>query len=135
MQIRHEEQTDMLGFEKLDASKLEQLELEEPHRWPEALRQMYDILKAELDAAEQDPSVALRQLNQICRAFGGMQMYLPRGKNLETAILHFQVWEDFKGDNVPELSRKYNMSMQHVYRVIAKMRDRETKLRQQDLFS
>lgn len=43
------------------------------------MRQIYDILKHELDNVGQDSAVALCQLSAICDAFGGMQFYLPRG--------------------------------------------------------
>lgn len=124
---------DLFGFGDVDVDQIESLD-DESHRWPEAMRQMYDILKYELDQAGQDPKLAIRQLGSICKAFGGMQFYLPRGHHLEKELTHLHIWQEFKGNNVPELSRKYNMSMQHIYRVVAKMRGREIKKRQPELF-
>lgn len=126
---------DMFGFEGVDALKnFEHIAEEELHRWPETLREMYDLLKHQLEQEGVDSKVAIKLLGGICENFGGMQFYLPRGHHLETMITHLSIWNEFTGDNVVQLSRKYEVSMQHVYRVIAKMRQREIKKHQPDLF-
>ena len=128
-------QVDCFGFDNVSLESIEQLEQEdEAHRWPEAMRQIYDILKHELNKAEQDETVALLQLSAICDAFGGMQFYLPRGHRLEKELKHLRIWQEFNGNNVQELSQKYKLSMQQIYRVLATMRKHETNKRQAPLF-
>jgi len=132
----HEENQDLFGMEDISIDDLEKITSEdEKDRWPEIVRQMYDLLCYELKEEGLDSYVAIKQINAICKSFGGMQFYLPRGKILESMITQLHVWDEFTGNNVVELSRKYNVSMQHIYRVIAKMRKSETKRRQLDMFN
>lgn len=128
-----EHNLDMIGFDDISIEAIKDFDTEDC-RWPEAMRQMYDILRHESVQAGANDELAIRQLSSICKAFGGMQFYLPRGNQLENEIKHLHIWQDFNGDNVAELSRKYGLSMQHIYRVIAKMRNREVKKRQHNLF-
>ena len=129
---RDESTIDCFGFDNVSIENIEKLD-DEAHRWPEAMRQIYDILKHELDNVGQDSAVALRQLSAICDAFGGMQFYLPRGHRLEKELKHLKVWQEFNGNNVQELSQKYKLSMQQIYRIIAVMRKHDTNKRQAQL--
>lgn len=131
----NEENGDFFGFDNVSLEDVERLaEDEESQRWPEAMRQIYAMFKHELERHGADTKIAIAMLNRICREFGGVQLYLPRGRQLEAEIMNLSIWHEFKGDNVEELSRKYDKSMQHIYRVVAKMRKREVKHRQPDLF-
>lgn len=127
-----EKQSDIFGFDSVDIDHIDAPE--EAHRWPEAMRQIYDILKHELNEANQDDAVAVRQLSAICEAFGGMQFYLPRGHKLAKELMHLKIWNEFEGNNVQELAQKYKLSMQQIYRVISVMRKHEVNKRQQQLF-
>ncbi|MGO2235550.1 MAG: Mor transcription activator family protein [Marinomonas sp.] len=132
-QTRDETTIDAFGFNNVSIDAIEHID-DENCRWPEAMRQIYDILKHELNKADQDETVALLQLSAICDAFGGMQFYLPRGHRLEKELKHLRIWNEFNGHNVQELCQKYKLSMQQIYRVIANMRQRETNKRQAQLF-
>ncbi|SEH73084.1 Transcriptional regulator, Middle operon regulator (Mor) family [Rheinheimera pacifica] len=126
---------DFFGYDNVSLDDVERIaEDEESQRWPEAMRQIYAMFKNELETHGADTKIAIALLNRICREFGGVQLYLPRGRQLEAEIMNLSIWQEFKGDNVEELSRKYDKSMQHIYRVVAKMRKREVKNRQPDLF-
>ncbi|KFA96231.1 Mor transcription activator family protein [Vibrio sp. ER1A] len=130
-----EENGDLFGYANVSLEEVEKLaDNEEAQRWPEAMRQIYAMFKDELVKSKADPKLAVILLNRICKEFGGVQLYLPRGRQLESEIMNLSIWHEFKGDNVEELSRKYDKSMQHIYRVVAKMRKREIKNRQPDLF-
>ncbi|PSU46648.1 transcriptional regulator [Photobacterium frigidiphilum] len=135
-QINNNDATvDMFGFEGVSLSDIEQLtEEQDSNRWPEAMRDMHDLLKRQLESEGADPAIAIKLLSEICKTFGGMQFYLPRGHHLEVMLIHLNIWNDFTGDNVVQLSRKYDVSMQHIYRVVAKMRKREIKKHQPELF-
>ncbi|AWX98694.1 transcriptional regulator [Marinomonas primoryensis] len=132
-QTRDETTIDAFGYSNVSIDTIEHID-DENCRWPEAMRQIYDILKHELDKTEKDSSIALRQLSAICDAFGGMQFYLPRGHRLEKELKHLRIWNEFNGHNVQELCQKYKLSMQQIYRVIANMRQHETNKRQAQLF-
>ncbi len=126
---------DLFGYNNVSLDEIEKLaDTEEAKRWPESMRQIYAIFKDELAKSEADPKLAVVLLNRICKEFGGVQLYLPRGRQLESEIANLSIWHEFNGSNVEELSRKHDKSMQHIYRVIAKMRQREIKNRQPELF-
>lgn len=65
--------------------------------------------------------------------FGGDMTYIPQGRVFHTSRLHRQIWEGFDGSNQAELARHFKVSLQHVYRVIAKERERERAERQRQL--
>lgn len=131
----NEENGDFFGFDNVSLEDVERLaEDEESQRWPIAMRQIYSLFKRDLEKHHVDTKIAITLLNSICKEFGGVQFYLPRGRQLEAEIQNLSIWHEFKGDNVEELARKYDKSMQHIWRVIAKMRAREIKNRQPELF-
>ncbi|HDZ3731970.1 TPA: transcriptional regulator [Vibrio harveyi] len=133
--MSNEDNGDLFGYANVSLDEVDKLaEDEEAQRWPEAMRQIYAMFKDELVKGGVDSRLAIILLNRICKEFGGVQLYLPRGRQLESEIMNLSIWHEFKGDNVEELSRKYDKSMQHIYRVIAKMRQREIKNRQPNLF-
>lgn len=133
--MSNEDNGDLFGYANVSLDEVDKLaEDEEAQRWPEAMRQIYAMFKDELVKSGVDSRLAIILLNRICKEFGGVQLYLPRGRQLESEIMNLSIWHEFKGDNVEELSRKYDKSMQHIYRVVAKMRKREIKNRQPNLF-
>ncbi|MGD8111489.1 Mor transcription activator family protein [Vibrio sp. TRT 17S01] len=97
---------------------------QELERWPEAVRQIYDLFKFELNKAGVDEALAITLVSSLCHSFGGMQFYLGRGKALERLLRDIKIWNDFDGKNVPHLIEKYNVSYSQVYRVISRMRAR-----------
>ncbi|ELE2164749.1 transcriptional regulator [Vibrio fluvialis] len=133
-----EENLDMFGVENIQLSELDkyasELENDESERWPEAVRQMYDIFREELKKAGADESIAIRLISATCQNFGGMQFYLGRGDALKRHIRDLQIWHDFTGNNVDEIIKKYNVGYSQVYRIIARMRQREIKRNQPSLF-
>ncbi|MBS0044526.1 transcriptional regulator [Shewanella sp. M16] len=131
----NEENCDWVGFDSLSLDDIDRMaDDDESYRWPETMRDIYDLFKCELTKQDIDPKIAIPLLHRLCREFGGLQMYLPRGHLLEIEMMNLSIWHEFNGKNVEDLARKYNKSMQHIYRVIAKMRKREMKTRQPDLF-
>ncbi|ELB2040600.1 Mor transcription activator family protein [Vibrio parahaemolyticus] len=133
--MSNEDNGDLFGYANISLDEVDKLASdEESQRWPEAMRQMYAMFKDELDRSDVDTRLAIVLLNRICKEFGGVQLYLPRGRHLESEIMNLSIWHEFTGNNVEELSRKYDKSMQHIYRVIAKMRSREIRNRQPNLF-
>lgn len=65
--------------------------------------------------------------------FGGGMLYLPKGRVFHTSRLYRQIWEAFTGNNQAELARRFGVSLQHVYRVVARERERDRLGRQQSL--
>ncbi|HAS6672756.1 transcriptional regulator [Vibrio parahaemolyticus] len=126
---------DLFGYANVKLEDVDKIMVgEEQHRWPEVLRELYSALKSELENHGSDGHLAVALIYRITKDFGGMQFYLPRAKHIECEIQNLSIWHDFNGKNVVELSKKYDKCEQYIYRVIAKMRAREVKMRQQDLF-
>ncbi|HIF9532283.1 TPA: Mor transcription activator family protein [Photobacterium damselae] len=122
---------DMLGFGSVCADDIDRMVSDdEVHRWPETVREIYLLFKHEIG----DQRQALGLLVSLCKNFGGVQFYLPRGSQLDIAVQNLKIWNEFKGNNVKELARKYEVSEQHIYRILAKMRKSEFKRTQYDLF-
>ncbi len=70
--------------------------------------------------AEVDAEVAVRG---IYKTFRGSQVYIPFSATTERAFLHARIFAEFDGHNQQELSRKYEMSVQAIYRIIKKQRE------------
>jgi len=70
--------------------------------------------------AEVDAEVAVRA---IYSTFRGSQIYIPFNAATERAFLHARIFAEFDGHNQQELCRKYEMSVQNVYRIIKKQRE------------
>ena len=134
---RDEQTIDMFG-EQLDAALLSDtiniIEDEKTARWPETMRELYSLLAATLKKHAGDPNLSLILLSEICGTFGGLQIYLPKGKSLQKMMIDLQVWAKFTGDNTVELAREFNLTQREIWRITAKMRKLEMKRRQMDMF-
>ncbi|WP_345859297.1 Mor transcription activator family protein [Shewanella algae] len=107
---------------------------EEDAKWPQTLREAYELMKHELTEHDKDPRLALDLIRAMSRHFGGQQIYFPRGVQLDAHLRDIQIWELFDGKNVQELVRQFGVSHQTVYKAIARMRDLEKRKRQPELF-
>ncbi|AVQ86206.1 hypothetical protein C7R88_02095 [Plesiomonas shigelloides] len=133
-----DEQTiDMFG-EQLDMSMLSDtvslIEDEKSARWPVVMRELYDLFSCTVQKHGGSPELALAMISELCRVYGGLQFYLPRGKLIHNTIRDLKIWQEFKGNNSTELCRKYNVSQRHIWIITARMRAYETRRRQPDMF-
>ena len=67
----------------------------------------------------------------FCDYFGGAQIYFPSGSMLKQAITHSLIYKEFNGSNVRELTRKYKVTQNNIYRIIEKHRNAEREARSQ----
>lgn len=129
-----EQQHDLFG-DALDPSLLEYAVVQaEQHRWPELLRDINLLLSNELAKRGVDNHLSLPLTYAIAKNLGGMQVYIPKGDALETMMRDMQIWSEFNGNNVAQLTLKYNVTFKTIYSVIARMRELERKRRQPDMF-
>jgi len=68
------------------------------------------------------------------KSWGGMQIYICKGHEYELSHRDLEIWAEFTGRNHHDLCRKYDMSLQRLYRIIAVQRQQALKERQGDLF-
>ncbi|MGB6068322.1 MAG: Mor transcription activator family protein [Desulfomonilaceae bacterium] len=50
--------------------------------------------------------------------YGGLQLYIPRLKNTFAAYRASRIREEFNGANHNALSRKYHLSVRHIYEIL-----------------
>lgn len=66
----------------------------------------------------------------ITQAFGGESFYMPKECYIGKERREWDIYCEFKGDNVRELARKYNRTEQYIYAVIRRVRKAEQDKRQ-----
>ena len=96
-------------------------------RWPEGLTELASIIEESLKGVgyEQDERLKITETTLKAMAFlaGGRTFYLPRGKKLESAIRNFHIFQEFTGDNVPELARKHSLTEVQIYSILRSQRE------------
>jgi len=66
--------------------------------------------------------------------WGGMQIYISKGHEYQLSHRDLEIWGAFTGRNHHALCRKYELSLQRLYRIIAAQRQKVMKEQQNDLF-
>ncbi|TEW31412.1 transcriptional regulator [Histophilus somni] len=101
-------------------------DIEIKNRWPTTLANIIDVMRTELvrqglaqDSANKQAS---KLVGVIAHYFGGQSIYLPTGDKLKEALRNTAIYQDFTGNNVPELVRKYQLSESHIYAIIREQR-------------
>lgn len=70
---------------------------------------------------------------QMCEQWGGQLIYFPYWLREELSERDLQIYDEFKGDNHHELSRKHHLSIQAIYRIVNLVRVQEIAKRQSSL--
>lgn len=103
-------------------------------RFPSLLAELNALLRKELERFGYDPRHSIELVAAISSKIGGMQIYFPRGQVLEQLIRDMRIWRDFKGNNIPDLVERYQVTYKTVYKAIKRMRRLEQRKYQLDLF-
>jgi Mor family transcriptional regulator len=69
---------------------------------------------------------------RVARRWCGVTVYFPRGVLIDEK--HWQMYQEFTGDNHRELALRHGMSEQWVYKIVARMRRVDFSRRQEDMF-
>lgn len=97
----------------------------------ETLHELMDLAQAELAARNIEPAragdLAARIVGRIAREFGGSLVYLPKGLELTRRARDRELVAAFDGttrgpNGIAALSRRYGLSVQAVYRTLARHR-------------
>lgn len=94
------------------------------------LMSMKEVLGLETDAADQAAYDVLRRVLETC---GGEYFYVPKDIRLAAHGRDIEVWREFTGHNQRELARKFGVTVQYIYQIIARQREKEKKERQAEL--
>lgn len=86
------------------------------NRGSELLNQIEAIINEELKGGVS--ALARRVTTRIALEFGGEQIYLPRDKVRRDA----RIYDDYTGDNIPELRARYHLSESTLYQIIRAQR-------------
>lgn len=78
--------------------------------------------------------IAQNTVDQLRQAYGGEQFYFPRGWSLDVTLSHHKIYAKFRGHNHVQLSKEFNVSVTHIYRVVKAIQDAEAARRQPELF-
>lgn len=110
-----------------------------PDATPEGARLVQEAVQASLvevlglpDAAADQ--VAYDVLRRVLSTCGGEYFYVPKDIRLAAHSRDIEVWGEFTGQNQRALARKYGLTVQYIYRIIARMREKDRKDRQPELF-
>lgn len=99
-------------------------------RWEGTLIEMASLAEAKLreiltDMPDQVPKIARAVVYSICETMGGSVVYIPRGDTLRRALRNAEIFREWRENNsrVDELARKFDLSSQALYDIIARQRE------------
>ena len=135
-------QNDLFAHDEAIGQLLDQMDSipsqELKNKGPKSLAELCDDLTHELLRNKHDESNAAALASKLAGALahymGGRAVYLPTGDTLFQALRNNALYNDWKGRNIDELSRKYGLSNPQVYAVIKEQRALHRKRHQPDMF-
>ncbi|MBC8674195.1 hypothetical protein H2136_18075 [Aeromonas hydrophila] len=74
---------------------------------------MFDTIDAVVEKHRDDKMLPFIMLSEFCRTLAA-PFYVPNGKTLATVLRSIQIWNEFTGNNVFELSRKFGVSTREI---------------------
>jgi len=97
---------------------------------PELLQDMAIHVQAVLvEYGEIDPakasSLGEEAVERIARAWGGSNVYFPKGDYIQSHRMAQNVWRDYNGNNAQEVARKHGISLVWAYKIIKDKRKEE----------
>jgi len=106
--------------------------------YPEILQdlrdQVLDVLKSKNMDTSAATEAAFEVAEKIRKNWGGMPIYICKGQDFELSQRDMQIWADFDGRNHHALCRKYDISIQRLYKIIKVQRQKALRDSQRDLF-
>ncbi len=98
-----------------------------PEKWHVTLMEMvsavYEAFVSKGKAAPEAEADAEIAVEAIFTVFRGNHVYIPFSTAAKKAAIHARIFAEFDGQNHQELSRRYGMSVQAIYRIIKKQRE------------
>ncbi|WP_133182297.1 Mor transcription activator family protein [Shewanella decolorationis] len=106
------------------------------HRWPSTLQSLSALMQVTLkkhgvsnaDRISEDLATGLSLY------FGGRDMYIPNGESLKKALRDIKIWNEFKGNNLEQLSRDYGLTERRISEIVAEQRAAYVARKQRRLF-
>lgn len=85
-------------------------------------------------STEKAEAVGLAVADLMSSHWGGQLLYFPKGMARNLSARDLEIYARFKGDNHAELAREFDVSLQHLYRIIKAVHAGEVAARQGGLF-
>jgi len=85
-------------------------------------------------SADDAADVGIALAEHLRHHWGGQSFYVPRGGQFEARQKHLDIWKEFNGRNHRQLAKKHGVSLQQVYVVIRRMRQKLRDKSQPSLF-
>lgn len=63
--------------------------------------------------------IGVDNLLKLSDYFGGHHIYIPKRKELEKNKIYNMIYEEFNGNNIAELTRKYDVCETTVYKILS----------------
>lgn len=89
---------------------------QESGKFDETLENLRQAVIDSLGNIPNQEEIAKKAVESIVYYFGGQVVYIP--KNATTYLRNKIIREEFNGSNHAELSRKYRVSMQWIYKIV-----------------
>lgn len=104
------------------------------HRAPEFLANLLEYSKLVMvkNGINPDDSnkISREICKQMCDVWGKQLIYFPEWLREELSERDLKIYNEFNGTNHQDLARKYNLSIQAIYRIISIVRFEELSRRQ-----
>jgi len=108
------------------------------NHYPEILQDLRDQLVTSLTEQGIDAQVAYQcayqTTEQIRKDWGGLSIYICKGQDFELSQRDLNIWSEFTGHNHQALCRKYDITLQWLYKIIKAQRKKAQQDSQRDLF-
>lgn len=108
-------------MEDLEDSRAQPLE-----KWHRTLVEMTGCVEQAFRASGRSAEAAIADaataVIAIYETYRGNLVYIPFSKAAQTELTHARIFSEFTGNNVDELSRRHEMSIQTIYKIIKKQR-------------
>ncbi|WP_296280584.1 Mor transcription activator family protein [Pseudoxanthomonas sp.] len=108
-------------------------------KWAQGLVQLIEVQEATFQRLGVDEAEAFRLARAatlaIAEFHGGRQWYLPRGDDLATALRDAEIYRRARRGNIQDLAREYQLTDQHVWRIVRQQRALHLRKIQGDLFN
>lgn len=109
-----------------------------PPDYPEVLEHVGQIVYRELCERGLHPRIAadmaLLVADSICTEFGGTQPYIPRALSYRLSHRDAEIFQEFRGDNYPQLARRYSLSEQQVRNIVRRGIELQRQRHEPELF-
>ena len=106
--------------------------------YPEILQSLKDSVIASLANHSIDKEIVKQCAHDVAESirleWGGMAVYICKGKAYDLSQRDQKIWKKFNGKNHHKLCRDYNITMVWLYKIIKYQRQLALKDRQTDLF-